>query len=191
MIRRVAVGDIMTRNFTCVTPQANLLNASKKIVKERLNNIIIAEGKKLKGILTTRDILWAVIKKPKLNLKDIKVMDVATRKVAVIKPSADVLQALNKMKQYGFRRLPVLSKGEVVGIVTLKDILTVDPSLYHQLGELADIREESIKLKKLAQAQTDTDSYDTEGICDECEAFAPLLKVEGRLLCPDCRDELY
>ena len=93
------------------------------------------------------------------------------------------------MKQYSFRRLPVLTKGELVGIVTLKDILKIDPSLYKQLGELAEIKEESSKLKKLSKSELD--SWDSEGFCEECDSFALLLKVEGKLLCPDCRNEIY
>ncbi|MCH7568063.1 MAG: CBS domain-containing protein [Nanoarchaeota archaeon] len=189
MLRRIAVGDIMTRNFVAVKPTANLHSCAKELVKQRVNSLLISEGKNLIGILTARDILWTIIKKPDLSLRDVSVTDVATRKVAVIKPSADITQALNKMKQYGFRRLPVLSRGELVGMVTLKDILKVDPSLYDQLGELGAIREESQKLRKLADM--DSDEWDAEGICEECDSFAQLLKVEGRLLCPNCRDDMY
>jgi len=189
MFQRVAVGDIMTRNFSSVTSKSSLHDAAKKIVRERVDSMLIAEGKKLIGILTARDILWAVIKKSRIDLKEVKAIDIATKKVAVIKPSADFLEALNKMKSYGFRRLPVLSRGKLVGIVTLKDILRINPSLYHELGELAEIREEASKLKKISQL--DTDDRTMDGICEECDSFALLLKVDGRNLCPNCRDELY
>lgn len=183
---RVAVGDVMTRNFVSVSPEMNLLNCAREMVKRRVDSLLIARGKKLVGIITSRDILWAITKKPGLNLKDMKVVDIATKKVAVIKPSSDISQALHKMKKYGFRRLPVLTKGDLVGLLTLKDILRIDPTLYNQLGELASIKEETQKLNKLR-----TDEIETDGICEECEAFSTLLKVDGRMLCPDCREELY
>jgi len=189
MIRRVAVGDIMTRNFVSVTPETDLFKCSKELVKNKIKSLLVSKDHSLLGILTARDVLWAVIKKPGVNLKDLKVTDIATRKIAVIKPSADVGQALHKMKQFGFRRLPVLSKGRLVGIVTLKDILKIDPNLYEQLGELVEIREESHKLKRIAELEDG--SLEFEGLCGECGAFSELLRVEGVLLCRDCRDEMY
>jgi CBS domain-containing protein len=187
MFRRIAVGDIMTKNLASVKPATNLHQCAKELVKQRVNTLLITDGKRLLGILTARDILWTITKKPKVKLNNIKAMDIATKKVAVIKPSSDIGQAIHKMKKLGFRRLPVLSRGEVVGLVTLKDILRIDPNMYQEVGELDMIREQTEKLKKLALPE----EWDAEGLCEECDSFAPLLKVEGRLLCPDCRDELF
>ncbi len=185
MQRRVAVGDIMTRKFARISPSTDLHKCAKEMVKNRVNSLLVTNDNKLTGIITARDIMWVMVKKPNVNLTDIKVLDIATKKIAVIKPSADISQALHKMRQFGFRRLPVISKGVLVGIVTLKDILRIDPSLYNYLGELADIREESEKLRNISS------STETEGLCEICGAFSDLLKVEGRYLCPDCRDEMY
>ncbi len=189
MFKRIAVGDMMTKNFVAVRPTANLRHCAKELVKYRINTLLIAEGKKLLGIITSRDILWTITKKPDVKLSDIKAIEIASKKVAVIKPSADVAEAINKMKKYGYRRLPVLAKGEIVGIITLKDILRIDPNILREVSEIDEIREKSEKLKKIAKL--DTDKYDIEGVCDECESFAQLLRVEGRLLCPYCRDDLY
>lgn len=185
-MRRISVGDVMTRNFVSVKPSENLHKCSKLMAKERVNSLILSEGKKLIGILTARDILWAISKNPKLDLKKIQCRDIATKKVAVIKPSAGISQAIKKMREYYFRRLPVLSKGEILGVVTLKDILAIEPELYAEMKHLMDdIREEERK-KEDAEAE-----YPSEGLCDNCGAFSELLKVENQLLCPDCREEMY
>ena len=179
----------MTRNFSSVSTKSKLNEAAKKMVRERIDSMLIADGKKLIGILTARDILWAVIKKPGLKLNEIKSLDIATKKVAIIKPSSDFLDALNKMKKFGFRRLPVISRGVLVGIVTLKDILRINPSLYHEIGELAKIKEEQEKLKKVEQSESE--DWQMDGFCEECDSFATLLKVEGKQLCQNCREDLY
>jgi len=145
----------------------------------------VTEGKKLVGIITSRDILWTITKKPSTNLKELNVMSVATRKVAVIKPSADINTALQKMKTLNFRRLPVISLGQVIGMITLKDILRVEPSLYFQSGELTKIREEEEKIKKTKIQGP------LEGFCENCGAFSELLRVDSTLLCQDCRNEIY
>ena len=187
MFKRVAVGDIMTRNLITVRPNTNLHTCAKKLIKQKVNTLLITKNGKLLGILTARDILWAVIKKSGKNLRDVEVMDIATRKVAVIKPSADINQAFQKMKKFGFRRLPVLSRGNLVGMLTLKDILRVDPSLYNEVGSLFYVREETQKLRKLHEQL----ESEIEGQCDECGDFTILTKNEGKLICQNCVDALY
>lgn len=186
MMRRVAVGDVMTRNFISVDPYTNLLDCARKMVKQRVGSLIITKDTKLIGIITQKDILWAITKKPRLDLRELKAVDVATRKVAVIKPSATIAEAFIKMKEYGFRRLPVLSRGELVGVLTLKDILAIDPTLYTETSELFDLRESEQKMRVLSSQE----GWETEGLCEECGAFSDLVRVESRLLCADCRNDL-
>lgn len=175
----------MTRNIVSATIEDSLYDCAKKMTKERVNSILIVKEGRLLGILTARDILWTITKKPSVDLKSIRGIDIATRKVAVIKPSADIYQALKKMQAYNFRRLPVLSRGIVIGVVTLKDILAVEPSLYKESKDLLEIKEGERKFKDVKA------NWPLEGFCDECGAFSDLLKVEGKLLCTDCREELY
>lgn len=187
MFRKVAVGDVMTRHFASVTPDTDLLACARKMVKEDITSLLVVEDKRLRGILTQTNILWAMTKKNNLDLKTVKAIDIAARKVAVIKPSADLAQAFHKMKRLGFRRLPVLSRGEVVGLLTIKDILKVEPQYFTKATSLFDVREEAQKLRRITQ----TEELESEGFCDQCGAFSDLLAVDNSNLCPDCRDELY
>jgi len=184
-MQRIAVGDVMTFNFVSISSDATLLDCARAMVKKDISSLLVVEQKKLLGILTSDDILWAITKKPNVNLNEVKAIDISTRKVAVIKPSADIRQAFEKMKALDFRRLPVLSKGEVIGVITLKDILRIDPSLYAESGELFNLREEERKLKEAKK------KWPLEGFCDNCGAFSNLLKVYDKLLCADCREELF
>jgi CBS domain-containing protein len=186
MFRKIAVGDIMTQRLVTVKPQTNLKDCAKVLVKERINSILVVEKKRLTGIVTSRDILWALTKRPNTKMEDILVKDIATKKIAVIKPSASISDAFRKMKEHKFRRLPVLSKGNLVGILSVKDILKIDPSVYHDVGDLLNIREESRKMKV-----AEHDDSTSEGPCEECGDFEELLKVENKYLCAGCRDSLY
>ena len=98
-MKRIAVGDIMTRNFVSAKPDTNLIDCAKEMVKKRVGSLVVKEGQKLVGVLTERDILWAMIKKPKAELENVKAKDIATRKIVAVKPSADVYEALQKMKK--------------------------------------------------------------------------------------------
>jgi acetoin utilization protein AcuB len=186
-MRRIAVGDIMTREVISVNPKDNLLKCAKILVKNRVNTLLVTENKKLIGVISARDLVWAMSKKPSTkDLMKTKALDIAKTKVAVIKPSADIIQALEKMRSVNFRRLPVVSRNELLGVITLKDILRIEPELYHEIGDLSDIREEKRKIQVATNSQPPID-----GFCDGCGNFNELILVEGQLICPDCRDELY
>lgn len=187
MNRQLAVGDVMTRNYVAVDAHTSLWECARKMVKQRVSSLLVTRGRTLLGLVTQSDILWAITKKPTLKLKEVQAIDVATKKVAVIKPSATLSEAFQKMKMYGFRRLPVLAHGELVGVLTIKDVLAVDPSIYSQTSELFDLREAEQKIRRAKHEE----DWASEGLCEECGAFSDLVRVENRLLCTDCREELY
>ena len=180
----IKVGDIMTRNFASIKPSSSLIEAAKEMIKKRVGSLVVIENKQLKGILTERDIIWAMIKKKKSELEHIKVYDVAKRKVYTIKPSADLNLALQKMKDTGYRRLPVLVKNEVIGVLTLKDILRVEPNLFESANEILGIKEEAEKFKRIQKIR---EGKLVEGICDDCGSSDILHNVDGKLMCESCK----
>ena len=67
----IKVGDLMTRNFIHVAPETNLRQCAKTMIKKRVGSLIIKDGDKLKGILTEKDIIWAIVKKSKKDLNKV------------------------------------------------------------------------------------------------------------------------
>ena len=63
----VKVGDVMTRDFVSVKPDTSLKDCSRIMIKKRVGSLILAEDKQLKGLLTERDIVWALTKTPDLK----------------------------------------------------------------------------------------------------------------------------
>jgi CBS domain-containing protein len=185
-MRRISVGDVMTRKVVTANANSTLHDCSKIMAKDRINSLLITRERKLVGILTSRDILWAITKQPGLDLKKVKGCDIASRKLAVIKPSADISQAITKMRSLNFRRLPVMSKGELIGVITLKDILSIEPQLYNEMKHLMD----EIKESERKSEETEKE-WPLQGLCDNCGAFSDLLKVYDQVLCADCREEMF
>jgi len=181
----VKVGDIMTRNFISVKPDTSLLECAKKMVKKRVGSLILKENDKLKGIVTEGDIIWALTKKSRRELSKIKASEIAPRKLVTIKPSADLYEALQKMNRTKYRWLPVTIKGNVIGFLTLKDILRIEPSLFDTVSEIMPIREESEKLKRRRIGEKFK-----EGLCEECGNFDILYGVDNRMICEACRDAM-
>ncbi|MEK6936196.1 MAG: CBS domain-containing protein [Nanoarchaeota archaeon] len=182
----VKVGDIMTRNFLFINPEVSVLNAIKLMVKNRVGSVLIVENEILKGILTERDIMWVFTKKnSKTDLAMIKSGDICTRKITTIKPSADVYDAVRLMKKAKFRRLPVTIEKKVIGLLTLKDILKIQPELFEIAREGYVIKEQAEKFKR-----KQTGESFKEGICEECGDFDILYNIDGNLICEECKEKM-
>jgi CBS domain-containing protein len=177
----VKVGDLMTRNFIHTVPDTNLKECARMMVKKRVGSLIIKEKDKLKGILTEKDIIWALVKKSKKDLKDIKAQDLMKRKVVTIRPVADITDAMSKFKKKKIRRLPVVENGRLIGLLTMKDILKIDPGLFQTIAETVKIKEETEKIKR-----RNIDAPRKSGICEECGDFDLLYQDDIQWLCDSC-----
>lgn len=183
-MQNILVTDIMTKDPISTKPDSNLLECARIMVRKRVGSLLILNKKKLVGFISQRDILWALIKKSKKDLKDIKAIDISPKKLGTIKPTATIMQALKKMKKLKFERLPVIHNGELVGIVTARDIFNFNPEFYPELEEFAQIREQSKKLRRVKKAKTRNIMRD--GICEECGNHNILQRVDGMFLCESC-----
>jgi len=187
-MKRVLVGDVMTREPVSIKPNSSLLECVKLMVKKRVGSLILSENKKLLGFISNRDILWALTKKSQNDLSKIKASDVSPKKIITISPKATIEEAIQKMKRTKFGRLPVVMGDNLVGMITTKDILNFNPELYPELDELENIREESEKLKRLKRFNEDGFAGDDEGTCEECGNYNRLLVTNGMNVCESCKD---
>jgi CBS domain-containing protein len=185
---KILVSDMMTREPITASPNSNLLECAKKMVQKKTGSLLLVDKKRLVGLLSTQDILWALIKKSKEDLSKIEAKDISPKKIAIIRPSATLDEALKKMKDSKFERLPVVDNNELVGIITIKDILSFNPEIYPELEEFASIREESRKLKLVRKAKERDKIHPQEGVCEECGNHDILTKINGALVCQSCRD---
>ncbi|MDP2628617.1 MAG: CBS domain-containing protein [Nanoarchaeota archaeon] len=189
-MKNVLVADIMTRSPVTIKPDTNLMECARTMVKKRVGSLLIIDKKdkkKLRGFLDQKDILWALIKKSKEDLSKIKAIDISSRKIATIKPSATINATIDKMKKLKFEKFPVIHNGELVGIITIRDILNFHPEFYPELEEFAKIKEETNKLKRLKLAKK---REVIEGVCEECGEYNTLYRENGILICDSCRSKI-
>ena len=182
-MRNLLVSDIMTRDPITVKPDTDLLKCAKIMVRKRTGSLLLIDKKRFHGIITTRDILWALIKKTKEDLSGIKALNISPKKHSIIKPNATIEEALNKMKKMGFERLPVIQNKKIIGLITVKDILNFHPEIYPELEEFAQIKEEEEKLKRISKKNEKTNE---EGVCEECGKQNILQRFNGMLVCESC-----
>jgi CBS domain-containing protein len=184
-MKKIVVADIMTRNPITISPDTDLLSCTKIMVKKRTGSLLLVQDKKLVGIISRSDILWAIVKKSKQDLSKIRAIDISPRKIATIKPTRSLDYALKKIKKVKRARLPVIYKGELVGLITAKDIFQYNPSTFPELTEYHQIREWEDKTERIEKARY---RDILEGICNECGNQGILINVEGELICEDCAE---
>lgn len=184
-MEEIIVADIMTTNPITIKPSTNLFECAKIMINKRVGTLLITNNKKLVGIISQKDIIWAITKKPKKDLKTIRAIEISPKKIATIAPSATVKQAYLKMKKLKFEKFPVIHDGDLVGIITARDILNFHPEIYPEFEEVREIKQEAEKLKRLKRAKSR--SFTREGLCEECGNFGMLIKIDGRLICESCK----
>lgn len=183
-MKKILVSEVMNRNAVFIEPSASLLDCAKRMVQKRVGSLLIVQNKKLVGFISNDDILWALVKKSKYDLSKIRVIDIATKKIATAKPTDTLDEAIKKMKQLRFRRLPVIQNKELVGIVTIRDILNFNPDVYEEIKEIESLKAEQERLNQMNPSET---KFKSEGICEECGNYDRLYKVNGMLICDSCR----
>jgi CBS domain-containing protein len=180
-MKNVLVKDIMTRSPVTVSPDTNLLDCAKIMVKKKVGSLLLADRKKLLGFISEKDILWALVKKSKSDLSKIRAIEISPKKIITINPLYSVKEAIDKMKSTRFERLPVLQDGELVGMITFRDILSFHPEFYPELQEFSEIKEASSKLRRIRRSREVM-----EGICERCGAEDILYETDGMLICDSC-----
>ena len=189
VIRDLKVTDVMTRSPVTIASDLSIIDCCKVMIKKRVGSLVLVNNKKILGLLTEKDIVWALTKKSPSDFGKIKASDIAAKKIKTVKPTLELSKALRIMRRSGFRRLPVVFKGQLVGMVTIKDILRIEPTLYPTISDVMEIKDAEEKLRR-RESLTDKSEPTRQGICEECGNFDFLSKVDNRVMCESCIDEM-
>lgn len=115
------IRKIMVKEVKTVPMDTSVQKAVEIMNKNRINCLVVTYDKRVAGILTERDLLERVLEKGK-DPKETKVSEIMTRQVLVGKPSMGLVEASNFMFEKKVKKLPIMEKNRLVGIVTLTDI---------------------------------------------------------------------
>ncbi len=183
---RMVVKDVMSSPVVTLDEDAPSNKAANLMADNALGCVIVTNkaGKPV-GIITERDLVIRVLAK-NLVPDAVKAKEIMTSPLVTIDPEATISEAARRMSRLNIRRLGVVYKGNLVGLVSSKDILGVMP-------ELIEIIQERTRIEGAAQAEETSEAEETSlsGYCDRCGVFSENLKdVNGQNLCDDCRIEL-
>ena len=174
------VADAMTISPISVNPELSLLECARIMSEKHVGTVVIKDNEHSIGILTEQDIVRKAVAKG-LSANE-KVKDFMETKLITIDLDADIYDALIKMRDNNIRHLPVIEKNKMVGLLTIKDILKIEPELFDLIVEKFELREESRKpINRIIP---------TEGICQSCGEYSEKVKeIDGTILCEKCAEE--
>lgn len=175
------VSDAMTQQPIFVDPEATILNCAQLMRSNDVGSLLVKKGDKVIGICTEDDIIKKVIAEAK-DTEAVRIKEIIDTNVKTIEPDKDIFDALMRMRDFDIKRLPVVKDGRFVGLLTLKDILKIEPQLFDMLVESIELREE--KSKPIKNPSPD------EGICQICGSYAAELEKndDGVLTCENCKE---
>jgi CBS domain-containing protein len=115
------IEKLMTKNVITLSADASVYDAVKRLNKNKIGCLVVVDNSHIVGILTERDLLERVLEKCK-NPKETKVSEIMTRHVITGKPDMELSDATKVMFKNKVKKLPIIEKNRLVGIVTLTDI---------------------------------------------------------------------
>ncbi len=134
--RRIAlrVSDLMTTPPVTINRDATIEEAATRMYENRVGSVLVVdEEEKLVGIVTERDILYAVVK-GKVG-RGLPVWDIMTDNPITARPDEPLIEAIERMREANIRHLPVVDEeGRPVGVLSLRDIVDYLLTLLHLLG---------------------------------------------------------
>ena len=132
----ISVSDIMSVNVKTVHPDATVIEVAQKMLKFDVGSIVVVDSSlRPVGIVTERDILRDVVI-PRLPIDVVTALEIMTKPLISISPDMSVEQAAKLMSDKKIKKLPVVERKKLVGIVTSMDLVRTEPKLITQLGDL-------------------------------------------------------
>lgn len=127
------VGAVMSRDVRTIDVSAGLAKAFTQLREHNIRHLPVVDGDLLVGLLTSHDLRQALV--PFRESEDgavfyrlpkgVEIRDVMTRDITTLSPHAPIEDAAQIMIQQKIGCVPVIDRGELVGIITETDLLTV------------------------------------------------------------------
>ena len=168
----------MTEKPVTVTSKTSLKECAKLMSEQHVGSLLVKDDGEVVGIVTEQDIVRKAIALAKPATTS--VATIMEENLIQISPEKDIFEALRTMRDYNIRHLPVADGKNFLGLITLKDVLKIEPDLFDILVEKFEIREEE---RKPVYTQPEK-----EGVCELCGKYSTELTYDdGSMICASCK----
>jgi len=142
------VEDVMTKEIITIDENATVKEAADIMDKNDISCLIARRNGRAIGIITERDLLKRIIVEAK-NPEKTKVKAVMSSPLEVVAVGTELETALRLMFLKKIKKLPVVNKETILGLVSLTDIARCQPTIITLLKSLAAARDTPKSMKKV------------------------------------------
>jgi len=114
------VADIMKAVVKSTSPGDTFANVARLLHDNAISSVVVMDGDRLAGIVTERDLVNLVAEG--LDPRTTKVGDRMSTNLDTVEPRSDIAEAAEHMARLRIRHLPVVDKGKLVGIISIRDL---------------------------------------------------------------------
>jgi len=119
------VDEIMTKKLETIEADAPVYDAIEKMIDKRIRSLLVKprDEKDVSGVITVRDIVYKAFGK-NLDLNKTRVGEITSRPLVCIDKGVDMEHAVSLMTKFNITRVFVSDGKEIIGIVSLLDIMS-------------------------------------------------------------------
>jgi len=128
------VKEIMTKNVVTIDADASVFDACMMYKEKKVGCLVVVDDETCVGVVTERDLIERSICQRR-DPEKTKVREIMSQNIKVVYDLDTAEKALETMKQYKIKKLPVISSEKVVGIVTITDIAEARPEISKRFME--------------------------------------------------------
>ena len=128
------VKEIMTKNVVTIDADASVFDACMMYKEKKVGCLVVVDDETCVGIVTERDLIERSICQRR-DPEKTKVSEIMSQNIKVVYALDTAEKALETMKQYKIKKLPVISSEKIVGIVTITDIAEARPEISKRFME--------------------------------------------------------
>lgn len=118
------IASKIVRRVATIDGNKSVLDAAELMTEEFIGSVVVTNASGIRGLFTERDLMMNVVGRGK-DQEKVKVKDVMTRDPIRVSPNDTASRCLDLMKEHRCRHLLVFEGDEFVGIVSLRDIVTL------------------------------------------------------------------
>jgi len=176
---KIFVRDVMNSPLVSGSKEDSVADLARKMVEFKVGSVVIIDGDRVEGVVTDGDMVRKVVARD-LQPSVTKAKEIMSAPLYTIDASKEVTEAARMMRKLGIKRLGVVHKGKVVGIISMSDVLSVTPELVDLVSEKA----------RILTGESRRATGFVSGYCDLCNQWSDyLLEMDGRFICEECRSE--
>jgi len=123
----VTVNEVLaSKQFGLIhtNPDVIVKDAMNLMIEKHIHCLVVYENEKMCGIISDRDYAHKIVAKG-LDPEQVKVGDIMTRNVITINRTASIADCMKIMSEHRFRHLPVAEGEDIVGMISMTDVMRV------------------------------------------------------------------